>query len=79
MNKPKTRKTPHAGRLELIEKKCNLILRELAAIRGILAIRSDMVDTAIDRMHRNARRMKAEAERNTRILRGLFHHSNKTE
>lgn len=64
------------SRLECIEHKCDVILSELAIIRKIINRRSqakeNSIDVAIDRMHRNARRMRAEAEKDARILRKVF-------
>lgn len=64
------------SRLERVERKCDIILSELATIRKNLNTRSHSVDDAIDRMHRNARRMRAEAIREAHFLRTVFHSKN---
>lgn len=65
-----------SSRLKRIERKCDVILFELAIIRKSQNRRSllkdDRIDDAIERMHRNARRMRAEAEKDARILRKVF-------
>jgi len=72
MNNRRKYKTHKPSRLDRIERKCDVILSELAIIRKSLKTRSPSVDDAIDRMHRTARRMRAEAERDTRLLRKVF-------
>lgn len=61
------------SQLDRIERKCNRILSELAVIRQQLTFRTGDIDGAIDRMHYNARRMRAAACRDARILRKMFH------
>ena len=69
-------KSHKSSRLERIERKCDAILLELTIIRKSLNRRSrtkhDTIDDAIERMHRNARRMRDEAEKDARILRKVF-------
>lgn len=60
------------SRIERVEAKCDRILSELSVIRRSLNAGTNSVDDAIERMHRNARRMRAETEKNARILRELF-------
>lgn len=60
------------SRIERVERKCDRILSELKTIRGSLFIRSSSMDDAIERMHRNARRMRAEAAKEARILRNML-------
>lgn len=60
------------SRLERVERKCDIILSELAIIRKSLTYRSRSLDDAIERMHENARRMRAEAEKDAQILRRVF-------
>lgn len=67
-----TTRRNNSNRLNRIERKCNAILSELTKIRRGLNHRSSSVDDAIDRMHLNARRMRAEAEKDVRLLRWLL-------
>lgn len=60
------------SRLERVERKCDIILSELAIIRKRLHPRSHAIDDAIEQMHRNARRMRAEAEKNAQLLHKVF-------
>ncbi len=71
MNNRKNKKHKQS-RLERVERKCDIILSELAIIRKSLKNRSRSIDDAIDRMHYNARRMRAEAEKDAHILRRVF-------
>lgn len=59
-------------RLDRLERKCDRIISELTVIRQQLKYRVDDIDGAIERMHHHARRMRAEAERDARILRRVF-------
>ena len=59
-------------KLDRVEKKCNRILSELALLRQSLTANSQSLDDAIERMHRNARRMRSMAEREAEILRNSF-------
>lgn len=72
MNNRRKNKTHKPSRLDRIERKCDIILSELTIIRKSLKARPHSVDGAIDRMHRTARRMRTEAERDTRLLRKVF-------
>lgn len=65
----KPRKNSRLGR---VERKCDIILSELAAIRNCVFSNSHSIDDVIDRMHRNARQMRAEAEKDARLLRRVF-------
>lgn len=69
MNSHKKRK---ASRLERVERKCDVILSELVIIRKNFKSSSRSIDDAIERMHHNARRMRAEAEKDAAILRKVF-------
>lgn len=60
-------------RLDRIERKCDRILSELAVIRHQLSYRDSDIDGAIERMHRNARRMRIEAQKDARLLHKMFH------
>ncbi len=73
MNNRKYNKSRKQSRLDRIERKCDRILSQLAAIRHQLSYRSDDIDVAIERMHRNARRMRNEACREASVLRRMFH------
>lgn len=60
-NRKKNRRRP--SRLERIERKCDLILSQLLIIRQRLSYRAEDIDSTIDRLHRSARRMREEADR----------------
>lgn len=72
MNNRRNNKNRKQTRLARIERKCDLILIELAIIRKSANTRHRSVDDAIERMHSASRRMRAEAERDARILRRVF-------
>lgn len=72
MNNRRNNKAHKPSRLERVERKCDLILSELAIIRKSLKNSSRSIDDAIDRMHYNARRMRAEAEKDAQLLRKVF-------
>jgi len=72
MNNRRYNKNRKPSRLKRIERKCDIILSELSIIRKNLSTRSHSVDDAIDRMHYNARRMRAEAEKDAQLLRRVF-------
>lgn len=59
------------SRLDRIERKCDRILSELLIIRQQLNRRPDM-DTAIDRLHRTARRLRLQCERERDYTREMF-------
>lgn len=59
-------------KLDRIERKCDRILSELLIIRQRLTKRPDELDTAIDRMHDVARKMRAQCEREREIARHMF-------
>lgn len=59
------------SRLDRIERKCDRILSELLIIRQQLNRRPDM-DTAIDRLHRTARRLRHQCERERDYTREMF-------
>ena len=73
MTNRKYRKGRRPSRLKRIERTCDQILSELAIIRQGLCFRSRSVDDAIERMHRNTRRMREDAVRNVERLRMMFH------
>lgn len=73
MNNKRNNKSRKPSRIERIERKCDIILSELAIIRKRLNPRYHAVDEAIELMHRNARRMRAEAENDAQLLRKVFH------
>ena len=60
------------SRLERIERKCNLILSQLTTLSNVRVFRSEMMDDAIERMHINARRMRARAHRDAENIRKAF-------
>lgn len=72
MNNRRNTKSRKSSRLARIERKCDVILSELAVIRKSVSSRHRSVDDAIERMHKASRRMMAEAERDARILRRVF-------
>ncbi|GEM_PF-2063160 len=72
MNDRRNHKSRKQSRLARIERKCDIILSELAIIRKSANTRHRSVDDAIERMHNVSRRMRAEAERDARILRRVF-------
>nr|DAU86855.1 MAG TPA: hypothetical protein [Caudoviricetes sp.] len=59
-------------RLERIEKKCDLIISELALLRRSTRPKRQSVDEAIDRLHESARRMRIQSEKDARLLRKAF-------
>ncbi len=73
MSNRRNNKNYKPSRLERIERKCDIILSELAIIRKSLYTRSMSVDDAIERMHNASRRMRDEAHRNARFLHKVFH------
>ncbi len=70
MRKPDKKRL--ASRLDDIERKCDRILSELLIIRRQSRHRHDDVDSAIERMHRVARRMRAQCERERGYVRRMF-------
>lgn len=66
-------KSRKQSRLDRIERKCDRILVELSLIRRQLSHRSGDIDDAIERMHRNARRMRAQSQQEAQYLRKMFH------
>lgn len=72
MNNRRNTKSRKSPRLARIERKCDVILSELAVIRKSVSSRHRSVDDAIERMHKASRRMMAEAECDARILRRVF-------
>ncbi len=58
----KHRKNMRSIRLERIERKCDLILSEIIIIRQQLHRKSD-IDTVIDRLHKSARNMRVQCNR----------------
>lgn len=59
------------SRLERIERKCDRILAELLILRQRIASRPD-IDVAIDRLHKAARNMKGQCERERDAVRHFF-------
>lgn len=55
-----------------IEKKCDGIISELRALRQCHCNKATAFDETIDRMHRNARRMRDAASRDAELIRKLF-------
>ena len=72
MNNHRKKRNNKLSRLERVERKCDRILAELAMLRKRSAVQSRSVDDAIERMHRNARRMRAETDREAQIIRKLL-------
>lgn len=56
-----------------IERKCDGIIAELRELRQCHSNRESVFDETIDRMHRNARRMRVAASRDAALIRKLFH------
>lgn len=59
------------SRLDRIERKCDRILSELLIIRQQLNRRPDM-DMAIERLHRTARKLRTQCERERDNARQMF-------
>lgn len=70
MAKRKERKR-RPSRLDRIERKCDRILSELIILRHQL--RHSDIDNVIDSMHRSARRMRLQAERECELTKGASH------
>lgn len=51
-----------------IERKCNRILKEIASLRRCYNNQSSDIDTAIERMHHNAKAMQQESDAAARLL-----------
>lgn len=71
MAKHKERKR-RPSRLGRIERKCDRILSELLILRQRLSRKPD-IDAAIEKMHRTARDMRTQAERELTLTRRMFH------
>lgn len=56
-----------------IEKKCDGIISELRALRQCRCNKATELDETIDRMHHNARRMRAAASKDAALIRKLFY------
>lgn len=67
----RTHKKRRPSRLARIERKCDRILSELLILRRQRFV-SDNIDTAIDRLHRAARNMRAECEREKDRTRKIY-------
>lgn len=65
-------------RIRRIEQKCDRIINELASIRRCLYSRSSDIDTALERMHSNARELRKESEYATHFLNKLLHSKSKS-
>lgn len=59
------------SRLARVERKCDRILAELLIIRQTISHRPDM-DTAIDRLHKTARKMRAQCARERDVALRLY-------
>lgn len=59
------------SRLDCIERKCDRILSELLILRQQISNRPNL-DNAIDRLHRAARNMRTECERERDAVRRMF-------
>ncbi len=57
--------------LDRIERKCDRILAELLILRRHMAHKPG-VDAVIERLHRTARRMRAQAEKERQFVRNMF-------
>lgn len=62
-NRHRITKGRKPSRLDRIERKCDRILSELLILRQRTIHRSDGLDVVIERMHRAARRLKAQSSR----------------
>lgn len=67
-NKPKRRQS----RLDRVERKCDRILAELLIIRQQLTRRPSDIDTAIDRLHNQARKLRQQCEQERSQVRKMF-------
>lgn len=72
MNNRTNTKHSKSSRLARIERKCDIILSELSAIRNSGRPDRCSIDESIERMHIASRRMRAEAEHDARVLRKMF-------
>ena len=59
------------SRIERIERKCDRILSEILIIRQRLA-RPESMDSAIDRMHTAARKLREQCEREREMVKRMF-------
>lgn len=59
------------SRLDRLERKCDRVLSELLIIRQKLNSRSDM-DMAINRLHKTARKMRLQCERERDYAKNMF-------
>lgn len=73
MNNRKIPRSRKASRLDRIEKKCDLILSELASIRKAAIKHPRSIDDTIERMHLTARRLRQQADREAQLLSKAFH------
>lgn len=71
MIKRKDNKRRSSG-FDRIERKCDRILSELIILRQQIGRHRD-IDAAIDKMHRSARYMRMQAERDRDLLRRMSH------
>ena len=72
-NRQRRNKSRKPSRLDRIERKCDRILSELLILRQQIAHRPDDLDEAIERMHRAARRLKAQSQRECEIATKMLH------
>lgn len=61
----------YGSRLNRIERKCDRILSELSALRHRLSHQPD-IDSIIDRLHRSAREMRRQCEKECEEVRRMF-------
>lgn len=66
-----------SSRLARIERKCDRILSELLILRDHVANHPDELDVAIDRMHRAARSLHLQSERERENVIRMFNSKNK--
>ena len=70
--KKRKEKCRRQSRLGRIERKCDRILSELLILRHCISRHSD-IDSVIDKLHRSARKIRFEAEREREITRRMLH------
>lgn len=72
MTKRKYNHKRRPSRLDRIEGKCDRILSELIIIRQRLSQRPDDMDVAIERLHRAARKLRVQCEKERDNARRMF-------
>ena len=58
--------------LDRIDKKCDRILSEVVILRHLIS-RQTQLDALIDKMHRSARKMRMQAERERALITEMSH------